>query len=157
MITVYIKVDIVFKAIAVMTQTDAFCSHTDLALSASFITICILVGLAIMIIDCLYAISKTDAWYLIGACVPLAFGFILYMLADNEQPMDCGFDCDTFAANQTINDLDCDIQTNSGLRLGFMLVTLGIVVVVGLLLFCKAVFSGDDDETDGEKGNSKVI
>jgi hypothetical protein len=39
--------------------------------------------------------------------MPLAFGFILYMLADNEQPMDCGFDCDTFAANQTINDLDC--------------------------------------------------
>jgi flagellar biosynthesis protein FliQ len=163
MITVYVKVDIVYTAIAVMTQTDAFCSHTDLTLSASFIIICILVGLAIMIIDCLYSIKETSGGNdptankvcLIGACVPLAFGFILYMLADNEQPMDCGLNCDTFAANQTMNDLDCDARTNSGLRLGFMLVTL-IIVVVGALLFTIAVLS-KDDETDGKRDKSGAV
>jgi hypothetical protein len=85
-----------------------------------------------MFIDWLYTLKEIKAdKYVTGG--------IWYMLADNEQPMDCGFDCDTFTANQTINDLDCvsdcDIQRKSGL--GFMLVTLVIVVIAGLLLFCE--------------------
>jgi hypothetical protein len=144
-IAVYMNINVIYTAFAIMTQTDTFCSHTDLAFSTSGIVICILAGLAIMIIECLCSIcNKADPKF-IGACVPLAIGFILYLLADNEQPMDCAFDCDAFAANQS-----CDARTNSGLRLGFMLATLIIVVVVVGLLSVHHNY----DETDRKQNNT---
>ena len=77
----------------------------------------------------------------------------MYMLVDNDQPLGCAFDCDTFAANQTIYDMRCNVGANGGLRLGFTLMTLLIVVILGLVLFCTAVCSddADTDDIDGEE------
>lgn len=163
MITIILRVDVLYTAVAIFAQTDEFCGHTDKALSASFITLCIIVGLSIMVINCVYSMKKVKnddnaVFYMVGTCVPLAFSLIMFMLADNEQPIDCAFICDSFAANQTLNDLSCNIQGTSGLRLGFMLVTFTIIVVVGFVLFCKGILSEDnDDENDGPNKRAEDI
>ena len=139
MVVVIVKIDTVFTTVAIMAQTDEFCNLTDISLSSSFVVISFLVGLYAMIVNGLYSCSKLDE---ISKCVTLAFFLLLfcfpmYLLADNQQPIGCAFRCDTFAANMTLNDINCNTTGNAVLRIGFMAVTLLTTIAVPSgLLYC---------------------
>lgn len=156
-ITTIIKVDALFTVVAIMAQTSEFCSDADLGISAAFFVISIFVGWGLMgayaTISCfiLDDANSKPLWLVPLATVALAISLPFYILADNEQPLDCGFDCDTFASNGTQNDLTCDVTTNSAIRLSFTIITFIVVSSVSILLF----FFREDtkaDEIDAEDG-----
>ena len=168
LITLFVKVDILYTTVAIMTQTSEFCGHTDKALSWTFIVFCSFVGLGYMVINTLYAYTKINydkdkrLPSLIPSGIFLAFSLCMYLLADNEQPLDCGFGCDTFAANQTMNEISCNVEANSGLRLAFMLLATGTVAtlaVIWIIIGIRTPQSEDviDGTVEGEEGDSKDI
>ena len=130
MIIVIIKIDAIYTAVAVMAQSDEFCSTSDVSLGSSFVVICFFAGLFAMVVNCIYSCVKlkeinktiTLVFFLLLFCFPM------YLLADNQQPIDCAFGCDTFAANTTLNDISCDMMGNAILRIGFMVVSLAILL-----------------------------
>ena len=141
MLVVIVKIDTVFTVVAIMAQTDEFCSLKDVVLSFLFVVISFFAGLVAMIVygafSCykLRKIKKIICITIAFAFFPLLFCFPMYLLADNQQPIDCAFGCDTFAANMTQNEIDCNMIGSAGLRLGFMGVTLLIVIFVLCGLF----------------------
>ena len=66
---------------------------------------------------------------IVTICLPF------YLLADNFQPLDCAFSCDTIVANATISTTTCNRTANSGVRLGFTLTTLIIVLIFSSVYF----------------------
>ena len=156
LITIIVKIDILYTAIAVMTQTNEFCGHIDLALSSTFIAASMLIGIAIMIVDFFYSGVKIDndnsLFILVPTLVLMALSLCMYLLADNAQPLDCGFGCDTFAANQTMNIISCNAQANRGLRFGFTFVTFIMVISLALIWICIVMRSDKTvEEVDGSK------
>lgn len=125
MIVTIIKIDLLYTAIAIMTQTDVFCGHIDQSLSISFTVICVLLGLLLLTTKCYQLIkfinrldkhcwrhkrvTKKGVQIILGtstAC--LILGFALFILADNSQPLDCAFNCDFTTTNETLNNFGCD-------------------------------------------------
>ena len=144
MMAIILKVDAVFTIVAIMSQTTDFCSRTDVSISVAFFVICTIAGISIMCVYCCLSAWKlsddadTKAWCWI---VPLTFillvlSFPMYVLADNPQPLDCAWGCDSFASNNTLNNLTCNNVGNSALRLGFTSVTFLTVGTLSLVLFC---------------------
>ena len=147
MLVVIVKIDTVFTVVAIMAQTDEYCNSTDVGLSSSFVIISFLAGLVAMIVYGVFSCVKLDDSDK-TKCITLAFFLLLfcfpmYLLADNQQPIDCAFGCDTFTANMTQNEIDCNMRGSAGLRLGFMGVTLLIMIFVPLGLICGSLLSGD--------------
>ena len=66
---------------------------------------------------------------IVTICLPF------YLLADNFQPLDCAFSCDTIVANATISTTTCNRMANSAVRLGFTLTTLIIVLIFSGVYF----------------------
>ena len=66
---------------------------------------------------------------IVTICLPF------YLLADNFQPLDCAFSCDTIVASATISTTTCNRTANSGVRLGFTLTTLIIVLIFSSVYF----------------------
>ena len=159
MITIIVKVDIVYTAVAIMTQTDEFCGHIDVALSGTFIALCMAVGIAFMFVNFFYSVTKIDKdselFILVPSLILLIPSVCMYLLADNQQPLDCGFNCDTFVANQTINEISCNAQVNSGVRLLFMLLCLGFVATLGFIWICIGMW-GKKDEDEVDKPDDKI-
>ena len=162
MITIIVKIDIVYTAVAIMTQTDEFCGHIDVALSGTFIALCMVVGVAFIFLGFLYTLTKIDKDY---ALIITVVSFILlvpslcmYLLADNQQPLDCGFNCDTLAANQTLNEISCSAQINNGVRLLFMLLCLGFVAPLSFIWICTGMWSKKTEEEviDGPENNIEL-
>lgn len=157
-ITTIIKIDALFTVVAIMAQTQEFCSAADMGISTGFFILCLLVGVCLMVAYCLfswdiiYDKKKDYCWI-----VPVAFGFLvvcfpLYVLADNQQPLDCWFKCDTFASNKTFNDLGCDTRSNSATRITFTLFTFIVIAAISiLLLVCKENTNTGDEEVDVPK------
>ena len=148
-ITTIVKVDALFTVVAIMAQTSEFCSSADLGISAAFFVVSIVVGWALMGVYAAISYLILDehanhSWLVPVVTVPLAICLPLYLLADNEQPLDCGFNCDTFAANVTQNELTCDVTTNSAIRLTFTLVAFIAVLSISILLF----FFREDTKAD---------
>lgn len=144
MMTTILKIDALFTVVAIMAQTSDFCSRTDLSISVAFLIICVIVGISLMFVYCSISAlelsnkSDTEDWYWIApfTFAILVIAFPLYVLADNLQPLDCAWGCDSFAGNQTLNDLNCNTTGNSAMRLGFTLFTFIAVGTLSLLLFC---------------------
>lgn len=166
MITIIVKIDILYTAVAVMTQTDEFCGHVDIALSWSFIVICGLVGIAFMVVNLFYSYVKINddsaLIILVPSLVFLALSVFMYLLADNQQPLDCAFNCDTFATNHTINEISCNTHANSSLRLPLMLVAFIVVIVLALVWIFIVICSEKtekiiEDEKNSPDGTSKPV
>ena len=138
MVTSIVKIDTLYTVITIMVQTDEFCGIVDLSISITFFIIVFFLGTAAIIIYAIYSyvMIEDGTHYITASCALLVSGLPLYMLADNQQPIDCAFGCDTFAANTTRNELECDLRGNNAMRLVFMLVALGIFIPALLLLFC---------------------
>ena len=141
MISVIIKIDALYTAIAIKPPTDEFCGKTDLSLSIAFIILSSIAGVTGVVV---YGIStcklydfknENKARSIVGIAVVMLFVCtIIYILADNHQPLGCAFGCDSQAANYTVNN--CNVIGNSGTRLGLMLFTLLIAVSAGVLMCC---------------------
>ncbi len=143
MMVTIVKIDALYTVVAVMAQTEDFCSPSDLSISVSFLLISFIAGIILLVVYCIiYSLTLSDDknaedyfWVPWVAFILLAICFPMYVLADNAQPLDCAFGCDTFATNQTINDISCKQVGNSALRLGFTLVTFIIMPLLSLVLF----------------------
>ena len=162
MITIIVKIDIIYTAVAIMTQTDEFCGHIDVALSSTFIALCMVVGVAFIFVGLLHSLTKLDTDY---ALVIAVVSFVLlvpsvcmYLLADNQQPLDCGFNCDTLAANQTLNEISCLAQINSGVRLLFMLLCIGFVAPLSFVRIYTGIWTKktEDEVVDVPENNIEL-
>ena len=156
-IAVLLRIDIIFTTIAIMAQTSNYCSRTDESLGWSMFSICSVVGIAAIILTAYYTFQRlidqkekdkspvhhegTIKVSVFGIAIFLSFALMLYMLADNEQPIDCAWDCDSFASNSTrMEAVDmgmlCNETGNSVMRLVFMGCTLALVIVSLIWLGC---------------------
>ena len=85
--------------------------------------------------------GETKEWNNDRCGLPLSISLPLYILSDNEQPLDCAWGCDSFVDNTTTiiaadSGINCNVKANSGMRLGLMIVTGLFVVLSGILLRC---------------------
>ncbi len=147
LITMFIKINTIYSAIVGMTQSTDFCSSTEVAASSVFLSVCVLLGIASELIDYFYALDtnlKSNKEYIdksfnqlvtIGMILIVTICLPFYLLADNFQPLDCAFSCDTIVANATISTTTCNRTANSGVRLGFTLTTLIIVLIFSSVYF----------------------
>ena len=140
MMTTILKVDALFTIVVIMAQTTDFCSNVDLSISVAFLVISVVVGIILMIVYSAISYSSNQdkewRWIVPLACILLVVIFPMYILADNLQPLDCAFGCDTFAFNQTQNEISCNEVGNSALRLGFTVVAFITVAFLSSVFFC---------------------
>ena len=112
MFAMLVRIDIIFTTIAVMAQTSDFCSLTDRSLGWSMFCTCSLVGIAALIITGIYSVyrindkkkvenKKLISMSMVAILFFLSIALMLYILADNEQPIDCEWNCDSYATNMT--------------------------------------------------------
>ena len=150
MIAILVRIDTVFTIVAIMAQTSNYCSLTDVSLGWSFFVICTIIGIAAIIVSSIYAMYKIDdkgsiknftamSGIMITVVIFLSISLPLYILSDNEQPIDCAWGCDSYADNTTTiittdSGMNCNMKANSGMRLGLMLVTGLLVLLSGILL-----------------------
>lgn len=141
MITMFVKINTLYSAITGLVQSMEFCNATDIATSTTFLIVCIFIGIFAEVVYFLNArnTNKDDSKLYTGL---VTFGLIsmmiclpLYLLADNRQPLDCAFGCDTFATNTTINDITCQSVANEGLRLAFSGVSLLFIGTIPIIYF----------------------
>ncbi len=140
MITIIVTMDTLFSAVAVMVESPDFCSRSDIGTSVSFVIACIAVGCFAETIYWLYALhtnkekNKSFTVLVTISFIVLIFCFPLYILADNHQPLDCAFGCDTFAANMTSN-LNCNVVANATTRFFFTVVTFILIAIISPIFF----------------------
>ena len=152
MIALFIKLDALFNTVVIATaDIDDFCNEVDIAINVSFLIICVLTGIVLMTVNSFYAahlLKKSDhkqyAWISYLALVILSICLPLFLLTNNPQPLDCAFRCDSFSKNQTLQKIECDQQSSSGMRLGLSTVILAVVGSLSLLLLgCKHNTKGE--------------
>lgn len=148
----FIKMDALFSTVVVATaDPDDFCNKVDLTINISFLVICIVTGIALMIVNGVHTahqLEKSDhehhIWIVYLTLVLLSIYFPLFLLTDNSQPLDCAFECDSFAKNITLQESQCNQYSNSGLRLALTVVILAVVSSLSLfLLGCKNNTKGE--------------
>ncbi len=147
-----------------MTQSSDFCSSTEIAASSSFLSVCFVLGIASESIDYFYALDTNvrnkkyidqsfNQLVTVGMILIVTICLPFYLLADNFQPLDCAFSCDTIVANATINTIRCNQTANSGVRLGFTLTTLIIVIIISGAYFYHVRLA----EINRTKGRSIIV
>ena len=161
--TISIAVTDTLFAITAVAHDFEFCSNNVIIVSSSLLIIYFLIGAFAIIIIGRYVclkIDNNDKWYYItGAGMVLIICLPLYMLADNEQPLDCAFGYDRFANATEVDfnfDFQCTTRGNTGLRLGLMLLILVVVTILSCMFFiCNAkegkTYIIHDDEDDSKE------
>lgn len=104
MIGTYIKIDALYNTVVVAAaDVDDFCNNIDISINTTFLLICILTGIGLMVVNSHYAATllkksehKQHSWIAYFVFIILALLFPLFLLTDNRQPLDCAFRCDTF-------------------------------------------------------------
>ena len=147
MIAMLLRIDVLFTIIAIMTQSNNYCSLTDVSLGWSMFFICSIIGIITITISAIYIDKKLNAndevkVVISVVAVVVIIALPLYLLADNQQPLDCVWGCDSFASNSTrmdaeVEGISCNEWANSGLRLGFIVTSLMFIVgaLIGLKCF----------------------
>ena len=150
MITMFVKINAVYSVVVSMVQSEGFCNTTDIATSTTLLLFCIIVGIFAEVVYFLNAraTNKNNSKLYTGLIsftfVSMLFCFPLYLLADNRQPLDCAFGCDTFifnqplnivSSNQTLNVPSCNILGNEAVRVGFAAVSLIFIGTIPIIFF----------------------
>ncbi len=156
MIVTIVKIDALYTVVATMAQSGEFCSRDDLAVSVSFLILSFVIGVSFMLAYCLLSTKQLrddEETHKYSFLVPLALitlsiSFPVYMVTDNEQPLDCAFGCDSFATNQTLNDVSCNEVSNSAFRLGLSIVVFVTISTLTLMLFCCRTHTKAEAETE---------
>ena len=150
MITMFVKINAVYSVVVSMVQSEGFCNTTDIATSTTLLLFCIIVGIFAEVVYFLNAraTNKNNSKLYTGLIsftfVSMLFCFPLYLLADNRQPLDCAFGCDTFASNQTLNIVSsnqtsntpfCNNSANEALRFTFTVLALVFIGTIPIIFF----------------------
>ena len=144
MIALFIKLDALYNTVVIATaDIDDFCNREDVAINTIFLIICIITGTVLIIINGVYSVDllkksehKHYTWVVYVALVLLLLCLPLFLLTDNAQPLDCAFNCDSFSKNQTLQIIECDQESSSGVRLSLSMVILAVVSSLSFLLLC---------------------
>ncbi len=161
MITIFVKLDTLYSAIVVMVQSREFCNRSDITSSSAFLAVCVLTGIFAEVSYFLYALTSNEyservftglvtiGLIVLVCCLPL------YLLADNRQPLDCAFGCDTYAANTTANALACNRTSNGSVRLGFTALSFIVISVFSLVFFvCDRTAQEEESYPNSPRENS---
>lgn len=156
MIFTIVKVDALYTAVAIMTQTDSHCGKSDFGISIAFICICCVAGIVSITLDIVILYKSIDLCWEKCSAVALAFllSFILiaYLLVDNQQPLDCFFKCDFKAANKTLNDAKCEKTANHITRIAITGFFTTVVMVFWCIICCvKAGYDTYEEKTKNSK------
>ena len=143
MITMFVKINTLYSAIIGMVQTTEYCSNTDIAASTTFLLVCIFIGIFSEVVYFLNAWatnkhnSKLYSTLVTFGLISMMICLPLYLLADNRQPLDCAFGCDTFSDtfNTTANAIACNNVVNESVRLGFTSVSLIFIATIPIVYF----------------------
>lgn len=141
MITMFVKINTLYSAIVSMVQSAEFCNNTDVATSTTFLLVCIIIGFFAEVVYFMNArATNKDNSKLYTGLVSFTFAAMLlclplYLLADNRQPLDCAFGCDTFALNLGLNALSCNSLANEGVRIGFTTLALIFIGTIPIIFF----------------------
>lgn len=90
-IVVIPKMDVVFTAVLLLAKTNQACTNHDLIVNFGFFMICITIGWVIMISHYVYGFSDHQRVFGLICIIVLIAMFPMYMLSDNQQPLDCIF------------------------------------------------------------------
>ena len=142
MITILVTMDTLYSAVVMIANSEEFCGRADTAIATSFICLSVIVGVAAEVAYWVHAQRTNKRKDLLFTCLTtiglLAFilCYPLFLLADNHQPLDCAFGCDSYAANETAEDLaGCNQNLNSGVRLGFITISFIVMSSFSVLFF----------------------
>ena len=143
MIGMIVKIDTLYSAVVGMAKSPELCSKSDIGVSVAFFVICVVTGIVEEIMYCVYALAlkgKVEnslrvfriptmvAFILVIICFPL------YILADNNQPLDCAFECESLSLNATIT---CNLNVEGGIRLASNCFILVAITLVALYFFLR--------------------
>lgn len=118
LLIIILKTDALLTIVVINAQKMDFCSTAEISVNTILFLVISFVSILVIIAYCKLGRKQGEPSTIpkgIICCVLIP----VYVLADNLQPLDCYWGCDTFAANATQNDLNCNNSGNSGLRLGF--------------------------------------
>ena len=129
MLVTVVKIDNVYTLTITMliTETEDFCT-----LGWILFSICSGAGVIIITIYCIHSVKSLDKlkkftvtciFFLLLGCLPA------YLLADNQQPLDCALKCNTLLANTT--EIDCDRVKSAATRFSLLAITIIITASVG--------------------------
>ncbi len=141
MITMFVKINTLYSAIVSMVQSTEFCNNTEIATSTTFLLVCIILGFFAEVVYFMNArVTNKDNSKLYTGLVSFTFAAMLlclplYLLADNRQPLNCAFGCDTFASDLTLNDLSCNTIANEAVRIGFTALALIFIGTIPIIFF----------------------
>ena len=158
MFAILVKIDAFFTILSTTFASTDYCSHRNIILGWTFFGLFVIVGAPAVILTGAYAVYKLHEkncikkkqvvkWTMIPAVILLSISLPLYILADNKQPLDCAWGCDSLADNATaIAILRCNTTANASAKLCLMLVTLVLLFIalvsIGCHWFIKGVFEG---------------
>ena len=146
MFAILVRIDTTYTIVVTMAETTAYCGLTDESLGWAFFVIFTVIGIAGLIVTSIYAAYKMKHKHsmesksalvivMVLAVIFLSISLPLYIIADNQQPLDCAWGCDFHADNATLTAtssvFECNFKGNSVTRLAFMLVT-GLLVLSSL-------------------------
>lgn len=144
---VIVKVESAYTTFAIIAQTSAYCSPTELTLGSIFLFVCSIVGIiaivkkVISMHDCtrLKKDKKSIDVLFVLSAIFVSVSLPLHLLGDNRQPLDCAFGCDfnTTSLIQGVNidvEDNCNVIVNSAVRLALIKVTALLLIPISLLL-----------------------
>ncbi len=117
MITVILKVDVLYSSILALSNTSDKCSDTSFGLSISFLLLCILLGWLYMFIrigvsykDKNPAIKYKKLTEVFFFCV-VCMCYPIHIIMNNSLPIDCGFGCSEVVENMRVSTPNCNATT----------------------------------------------
>lgn len=146
-LTTLVKIDAIYSTLASLAQIGNYCSITEVTLSLFLIVISSILGIFDIIIKSLYILygvkekkkgnTQKNKAIVTSASVLLILSLPLYLLVDNEQPLNCGFECDVFENTTCTIQSDptdnCRANANSITRLVLAILT-GVLIIIVLVL-----------------------
>ena len=142
-----VKMDVFFTFSSTELRNTEYCSSRTVILSWTLATLLTLIGIGIIIKGGIGVVKKATKkgnikdtgimWCsMILIVLLLSFSLPLYIVTDNEQPLDCAFGCDNHAKNTTLSALRCKMKANGITRLSLMLLTLVLLSTSLSLMMC---------------------
>ena len=136
MLVTVVKIDNVYTLTitVLITETEDFCT-----LGWILVSICSGAGVIIITIYCIHSVKSLDKlkkFTVICIFFSLLGCLLAYLLADNQQPLDCALKCNTLPANTT--EIDCDRVKSAATRFSLLAITIiitasaGGVIITGL-------------------------
>ena len=149
MIAVMARIDMLYSVVFEIVNVLESCSDTGIIASFMFITISSTFGALAVTVHCIHALRNEAGKHpyfkalaifglvIIIVCMPL------YIIGDNNQPLDCVFNCTVKGSecDSTMNGVSegCMRKVNSSVRFGFNLFTLVSITSITILyssFFC---------------------